>query len=140
MDESIPTLSSISASVLTSNANIWCGTSPHLIVEPGRALSADCVVVVASVISVAIRKGKRCVYLDIGVYNGVSEALPPFNIRLPILIDWKNIEASQNTRLVPSVLCGPTSDSTDVINPDVMLPDSLEVTRCCSCFNIVGWR
>jgi ornithine decarboxylase len=89
---------------------------PDTLIEPGRAVTADAGVIVASVVAVCWRGGVRWVYLDAGVFTGLAETLDEA-IRYPLRTD-------RTGALGPAVLAGPTCDSADVMyeqNP-VMLP------------------
>ena len=90
---------------------------PRLIAEPGRALVGDAGVLEASVLGVAQRAGRRWVYLDAGVFNGLTETLGE-------AIHYR-IRTSACGAPAPAVLAGPTCDSADVLYRDVALPDDL---------------
>jgi len=85
---------------------------PEVMAEPGRALVADAGVLETEVVLVAERDGVRWVYLDVGLFGGLAEALGE-SIRY-------RLEASRDgTPLVgevgETVLAGPTCDSIDVL-------------------------
>ena len=85
---------------------------PEVMAEPGRALVADAGVLETEVVLVADRDGVRWVYLDVGLFGGLAEALGE-SIRY-------RLEASRDgTPLVgevgETVLAGPTCDSIDVL-------------------------
>jgi ornithine decarboxylase len=73
-------------------AAIRAGIAAHLpyrpatlAVEPGRALVAEAGVMVATVIGLAERAGRRWVHLDVGAFNGFMEALETGNrLRFPV--------------------------------------------------------
>jgi ornithine decarboxylase len=108
---------------------IWTGIARHLpyrpetlAVEPGRALVADAGVMVATVIGLAERAGRRWVHLDVGAFNGFMEALESGNLlRFPVT------DARGAAALAPAHLTGPTCDSQDTIMFDVPLSVDLEV-------------
>lgn len=86
-----------------------------LIAEPGRFIVGPAVMSVASVMGQAMRSGKPWYYLDDGVYGSFSG----------ILFDHGHypIDALHNQGpKVASVLAGPTCDSIDVIDENIMLP------------------
>jgi ornithine decarboxylase len=79
-----------------------------LIAEPGRYLVADAGVIEAEVVLVAERGDGRWVYLDVGLFGGLAEALDES-------IQYR-IEAPDNDGPVGRVvLAGPTCDSVDVL-------------------------
>jgi ornithine decarboxylase len=92
---------------------------PHLVAEPGRALVADAGVLVAEVVLVAERAGRRWVYLDVGRYQGLAETegeMIVYRLRTP----GHPSDAPRG----PVVLAGPTCDGDDVLyrRADVRLP------------------
>ncbi|HEX9260445.1 MAG TPA: type III PLP-dependent enzyme [Acidimicrobiales bacterium] len=85
------------------------GLAPQIIAEPGRYLVAEAGVLQASVVLVADRPGgQRWVYTDIGVFGGLAETLGES-------IRYRIRTAHEGADLVPSVVAGPTCDSTDVL-------------------------
>ena len=93
---------------------------PSLILEPGRGIVGDAGQLVAEVLGVNWRAGRRWVTLDAGIFSGLVEALGE-EIRYRLWSDRSGGELS------PAVLVGPTCDSLDVIyeKTPVMLPTDL---------------
>lgn len=93
---------------------------PELIVEPGRGIVGDAGTVVAEVLGVSWRGGRRWVYLDVGIYTGLVETLGE-SIRYRLKTDRDGSPTG------PAVLAGPTCDSVDVLyeKVPVLLPLSL---------------
>ncbi len=87
----------------------------NVIAEPGRFLSAPSAKCIATVIGKAVRDGRHWYYLDDGVYGSFSGQLYD-HMRYPLET------YSEDERLYPSVLAGPTCDSIDLIAEDVALP------------------
>ena len=92
---------------------------PHLVAEPGRVLVAEAGVLVAEVVLVAERAGRRWVYLDVGRYQGLAETegeMIVYRLRTP----GHPPDAARG----PVVLAGPTCDGDDVLyrHADVRLP------------------
>jgi len=85
---------------------------PNTMFEPGRAMVAEAGVIAATVILVAENEDRegdhRWVYLDIGRYSGLAETLDEA-IRYPMIVDGRNGAP------VPSVMAGPSCDSTDTL-------------------------
>lgn len=87
-----------------------------LAIEPGRALVAEAGVIVASVIGIAQRASKTWVYLDVGAFNGLMEALETDNqLQFPLA------DSRQSRRQDSFVLTGPSCDSQDTILRDCKL-------------------
>jgi ornithine decarboxylase len=81
--------------------------------EPGRGIVGNAGLLGASVIGTAKRGDETWVYLDVGVFNGLMEA-----------IDGFSYEVVTESKGVPStvVLAGPSCDSLDVIAEKIDLP------------------
>ncbi|MGK0444045.1 MAG: ornithine decarboxylase [Bermanella sp.] len=86
-----------------------------VLAEPGRFIVGPAVMSIASVMGQAMRGGKPWYYLDDGVYGSFSGILFDHG-RYPI-----DVLNTQGPR-VPSVLAGPTCDSIDVIDENILLP------------------
>ncbi|MFA5627156.1 MAG: type III PLP-dependent enzyme [Thiohalomonadaceae bacterium] len=88
----------------------------RVIAEPGRFIVAAAMTAVSSVMGKAQRDGRWWYYLDDGVYGSYSGQLYD-HAKYPVdCLDW------QGERF-PSVLAGPTCDSIDVIDENIMLPE-----------------
>jgi ornithine decarboxylase len=93
-----------------------------LVAEPGRALVAEAGTMVATVIGVAERHGRRWVHLDVGAFNGMMEALETGNrLRYPVS------DSRRSDTLVPQHITGPTCDSQDTVLYNAPLSDALTV-------------
>ena len=87
----------------------------RVIAEPGRYIVGPAAVGVASVMGRARREGHWWYYLDDGLYGSYSGQLFD-HTRYPV-------EALRDgPERLPSVLAGPTCDSTDVVAENLMLP------------------
>jgi ornithine decarboxylase len=115
-----PPLEMYRQAIARSLATHFGHDQPQLIVEPGRAVVADAGTLVAEVLSVTWRGGRRWVYLDAGVYTGLVETLEEA-IRYRLQTDRDGAEQA------PAVLAGPSCDSADVLyeKSPVLLPVTL---------------
>jgi ornithine decarboxylase len=120
----VPALSLISA-VIGAALDRLPYRPPLLAAEPGRYLAAGSGVLAATVIGVDQRHGERWVYLDVGGYNGMMEAVQtggrwhfPLRTSRP-----DHFRASA----VPTTLTGPSCDSSDTLFYGTLLPATLEV-------------
>ena len=86
-------------------------------IAPGRALVGEAGILAATVIAKAVRASKTWLYLDIGVFNGLMEAVGGIKYRI------LTKRAGRKTNLT---LSGPSCDSFDVISTEMILPE-LEV-------------
>lgn len=87
------------------------GFGGALLAEPGRYLVGDAGTIESEVLLVSRRPasgGTRWVYLDVGVYNGLAEAM---NEAICYRIDAPGVPGPME----PVVLAGPSCDSTDII-------------------------
>jgi ornithine decarboxylase len=89
----------------------------EVMVEPGRALVGEAGILATTVIGKAVRAGRKWLYLDAGVFNGLMEATGGIKYRFV---------ASTSGVAKKWVLAGPSCDSMDVISNEVRLPE-LEV-------------
>ena len=88
----------------------------RVIAEPGRFIAAPAAIAVSSVMGKAKRDGRWWYYLDDGLYGSYSGQLFD-HAKYPVTT------LRQETELFPSVLAGPTCDSIDVIDDNIMLPE-----------------
>jgi len=91
----------------------------RVIAEPGRYIAAPAAIAVSSVMGKAKRDGRWWYYLDDGVYGSYSGQMFD-HAKYPVTA------LREDTELFPSVLAGPTCDSIDVIDDNILLPE-LEV-------------
>lgn len=115
----LPAVSEILESILCRTKELFA-SDVTVVAEPGRALVADAGVLLATVIGKARRQDERWLYLDIGVFNGMMEAVGGMTYTFVPLTN------SAQTATLPYTLAGPSCDSFDVIVRNVWLPE-LEV-------------
>ncbi len=91
----------------------------QVLAEPGRYIAGPAAIQLLSVVGIAHRGGRTWYYLDDGVYGVLSGQIYD-HAKYPITpIGEHNF--TQGLR--PSVLAGPTCDSIDVIDEDIVLPE-----------------
>lgn len=87
-------------------------TMPRLMIEPGRSIVANAGVIEAEVVTVAQARdracGRRWIYLDIGRYSGLAETMDE-------AIQYCLITGRDGGDTEPTVLAGPTCDSSDTM-------------------------
>jgi ornithine decarboxylase len=86
----------------------------EIFIEPGRAVVGDAGVFVSTVVGKARRGDEQWIYIDIGVFNGLMESIG--GIKYTYVVGSKS-EPKRWT------IAGPSCDSFDVIDRDVMLPE-----------------
>jgi len=89
--------------------------SVQIHLEPGRAVVGDAGILVSSVIGKARRGDDDWLYIDVGVFNGLMETLG--GIRYTYLVEGSNAPKK------PWTLAGPSCDSFDVIDENVLLEE-----------------
>jgi ornithine decarboxylase len=116
-DTDVPHLGSF-VSAIAEEIQPLTGRGIQVISEPGRFVSAPSMFAVASVVGVNRRGGVPWYYLDDGLYGSFSNVLSD-HVH-PTVYAYQAL--GEETDGVPSVLAGPTCDSSDVIATGAMLP------------------
>ena len=121
----VPSLSSYVEVITEAVGRHFGSSAPQLMIEPGRYMVADAGILRCQVLLIAHHGDhdrRRWVYLDAGRYNGLTETLNE-RIQYPIRT------AHDGGRSEPSILAGPTCDSTDIIydRANYTLPAALEI-------------
>jgi ornithine decarboxylase len=109
----VPSVAEI-ARVIHDSLAAFFPRDTEISIAPGRGLVGEAGVLAATVMAKAIRDGEQWLYLDVGVFNGLMEAVGGIRYR---------IVPSRDGPARKWVLSGPTCDSFDVISNDVELPD-----------------
>lgn len=86
----------------------------RVFIEPGRAVVGDAGIFVTRVIGKAVRSDEEWLSLDVGVFNGLMESVGGIKYRYIV-------EGPGEMR--KWTLAGPSCDSFDVIEKDVLLPE-----------------
>jgi ornithine decarboxylase len=85
--------------------------SGEILIEPGRYLVGDAGLIETEVVLISRRPAEdeqRWVYLDIGMFNGLTETLQE-------AIRYRIVTPGKNGPLGPVVLAGPSCDSADIL-------------------------
>jgi ornithine decarboxylase len=86
----------------------------RVFIEPGRAVVGDAGIFVTKVIGKAKRGDEDWLYIDVGVFNGLMESVG--GIKYSYIVE--------GSKLVKKwTLAGPSCDSFDVIDKDLLLPE-----------------
>lgn len=86
-------------------------------IEPGRAVVGDAGILVTSVIGKARRGDDDWLYIDVGVFNGLMESVG--GIKYTYIVEC----SKQIKQKKIWTLAGPSCDSFDVIDKNVLLPE-----------------
>ncbi len=107
-----PTAGDVAAIVQQSVARLPWPVEVWL--EPGRALVGEAGTLVTEVIGIAEREGRRWVYLDVGIFHGLAEAMGGIAYYF---------ETVGDAAPSPCTIAGPSCDSVDVITTEGLLPE-----------------
>ena len=117
-----PALAEFVGIIRRAIAEHLAGAPVAFAIEPGRFLVGDAGVLETEVVGVVERPGQDCsrwVFVDVGVFRGISEAAGEM-IRYPLTTTVGGTTS-------PAVVAGPTCDSTDILyeHRPVELPEGL---------------
>jgi ornithine decarboxylase len=86
-------------------------------IEPGRSVIGDAGILVTSVIGKARRGDGEWLYIDVGVFNGLMESVG--GIKYTYIVETDKHSRTKK----PWTIAGPSCDSFDVIDKNVILPE-----------------
>jgi len=86
----------------------------EIFIEPGRAVVGDSGIFISRIIGKAQRGNENWLYIDVGVFNGLMESIGG--------IKYQYIVGSRGEQKEWTI-AGPSCDSFDVIDRDVLLPE-----------------
>jgi ornithine decarboxylase len=86
----------------------------RVFIEPGRAVVGDAGIFVTKVIGKAKRGDEDWLYIDVGVFNGLMESVG--GIKYSYIVEGSELVKKWT-------LAGPSCDSFDVIDKDLLLPE-----------------
>jgi ornithine decarboxylase len=86
-------------------------------IEPGRAVVGDAGIFVSTVIGKAKREDQEWLYIDVGVFNGLMESVG--GIKYTYIVESNKQVRSRKLW----TMAGPSCDSFDVIDKNVLLPE-----------------
>jgi ornithine decarboxylase len=86
----------------------------RIFIEPGRAVVGDAGIFVSKVVGKAKRGDEDWLYIDVGVFNGLMESIG--GIKYSYIVEGAK-------QMKKWTLAGPSCDSFDVIDKDVLLPE-----------------
>ncbi|MEJ0073298.1 MAG: type III PLP-dependent enzyme, partial [Candidatus Saccharibacteria bacterium] len=120
-DDDIPALADIGSAIVEASRQLPYPIA--FLAEPGRGLVADAYVLITGVFAKAKRPTGHWLYADAGAYNALLETMAyqgSIRYRIELL---RESDAPKE----PYILTGPTGDSLDVIDKEVLLPSDVAV-------------
>jgi ornithine decarboxylase len=119
----VPTIEEIAAVIVDGVERL--PYQPRLLcAEPGLYLVAESGVLATNVIGIEERDGQLWVFLDVGGYNGLMEALQTHGRwHFPMATSRPDDHVAPR---VPFTVTGPSCDSSDTVFHDALLPATLE--------------
>lgn len=114
----IPSIKEI-ADCINASIERYLGFVPNLevFIEPGRSMVGDAGIMVTSVILKSKKGNEDWLYVDAGVFHGLTETIENFRYEVITDVEDNNIKAFH--------LAGPSCDSVDTIYDDIKLPRSI---------------
>ncbi len=109
--KTVPSLEDVSGAIHAAVTRHFGNRLPTMIVEPGRALTADAGIIQSEVVLVARKdydSDERWVYLDIGKFGGLAETAGE-------AIQYRFRTRHDGGETGPVVIAGPTCDGADVL-------------------------
>lgn len=103
----------------------------EILLEPGRAIVGDCGIMVCRVLGTAKRGYENWVYLDVGIFNGLMEALGGIKyLYIPEEIENNNHDEKEQFSFFEKhkkwTIAGPSCDSMDVIEKNAYIEGVLK--------------
>jgi len=125
LNKKIPSMEIIRENINKTIKDTFANEGLKFYIEPGRGLVGESALMVASVIGKATRGAENWLILDVGVYNGLLEAVA--GIEYEFVSDKEINGLTHVNDLIPYHIGGPTCDSWDTIIKNYNLPSDLKV-------------
>jgi ornithine decarboxylase len=118
-DKPIPTVEEISDVIRDSIEEYFYFVDDlKIIIEPGRSMVGNIGLIGSSVLLRSKKPDGDWVYLDVGIFHGLTEAMG--GIRYKIIVDGKEKSKTKTFKLA-----GPTCDSIDIMYEAIELPEDI---------------
>ena len=141
LNKEIPSFQSIKQNINKSIKELFNHNDIQFYIEPGRGLVGEAAIYIATVIAKADRELEHWISLDIGVYNGLFEAVA--GIQYEIISDKEfhnglrtKIDAQHDHNSLPYNIAGPTCDSIDTIIKDYPMHKDIEIGDVVNILNV----
>ena len=143
----VPPIEAYAEAIMKAMEYHFGDSLPEMIVEPGRYLTGDAGVIRSEVVLVSWKcegDEKRWVFLDVGIFGGLAEAMGE-------AIKYHMLTSRDGGPVGPVVIAGPTCDSVDILyeKEDYRLPldlaigdtvDILAAGAYTTCYSTVGFN
>jgi ornithine decarboxylase len=120
----VPAIESYAEAITKGLVHHFGDRLPRTIIEPGRYIVGDAGIIRSEVVLVSRKRDddeKRWVYLDVGIFGGLAEAMGE-------AIKYRVVTSRDGGAEGPVVLAGPTCDSVDILYEQADYPLPLELT------------
>jgi ornithine decarboxylase len=143
----VPPIEAYAEAIMKAMDYHFGSNQPEMVVEPGRYLTGDAGVIRSEVVLVSWKcegDDKRWVFLDVGIFGGLAEAMGE-------AIKYHILTSRDGGPVGPVVIAGPTCDSVDILyeQADYRLPldltsgdtvDILAAGAYTTCYSTVGFN
>jgi len=123
----IPSVDQIKENINKTIKDVFNDHYPNLKfqIEPGRGFVGEAGIIMSNVIALAKRGVENWLILDVGVYNGLFDAIVDFEYEIVSEKELNNLV--QKEEMVPFAIAGPTCDSIDIIAKEYEMPKNTQV-------------
>lgn len=125
LNKNVPHIASIKENINKTIQETFANEDVEFYIEPGRGVVGEAALMVARVIGIAPRGAENWLIIDVGVYNGLLEAVAGIEYEM---ISEKELSCLNHKEdLIPYNIGGPTCDSWDTIVKGYHLPKDLKI-------------
>ncbi len=125
LTKDIPKIETIKKNINKTIEEVFNGNGLNFYIEPGRGIVGESAIFIATVIARANRGSENWLSLDIGVYNGLLDAVA--GIKFEIISEKEINNIHDKDEMISYHVSGPTCDSWDTITDSYMLPKNLDI-------------
>jgi len=125
LTKDIPKILHIKDNINNTIKQTFCQEDLEFYIEPGRGIIGEAAIMISRVIGKASRGSEEWLILDVGVYNGLLEAVA--GIEYEIVSEHELNNVNHVDEMVAYNIGGPTCDSWDTITKNYFLPRDLKI-------------
>ncbi len=125
LNKDVPQIKAIKENINKTLTEIFANEEVKFYIEPGRGIVGEAALMVTSVIATAPRGSENWLIIDVGVYNGLLEAVAGIEYEM---VSEKELNClNHKDDFIPYNIGGPTCDSWDTIVKGYHLPKDLKL-------------